>query len=177
MADTEPREVEFTRLWTKAQPLVTSYVFSSVRHTQDAEDLLQEVATAALSDIDKYDHTKPFLHWVLGIARFRVLTYFRQRSKQKLVFDEATLAFLAEAHEQLEPTAGERRHALDECLKEVATRRREALAMRYADGLAVGDIAKRLDTSANAVSLLLHKARNSLADCIEKRLSSAEDGS
>ena len=60
--------LDFTRQWVSAQPVVTSFLFAAVRNAHDAEDLLQEVAAAALGDFGAFDSSRPFLPWVLGIA-------------------------------------------------------------------------------------------------------------
>jgi RNA polymerase sigma-70 factor (ECF subfamily) len=159
-------------MWVKAQPLVTSFLYSTIRNTHDAEDLLQEVAAAALTDFDRFDVDRPFIAWVLGIARFRVLNYYRRRrSHEQLLFDDEALAVFAQAHEQLASQESARRHALDKCLQRLDGRMLTALRLRYAQDQSVQAIADSLSTTANAVSLLLHKARKSLADCIQRRVS------
>ena len=171
MAASRDCNTEFTRLWVKAQPLVSSFVFASIRRPHDAEDVLQETATAALDDFASYDMQRPFLPWVMGIARFRILTYYRRHANEKLQFDDATLAAFAEAHASMEAESSERRHALNMCLERVRGRQRKALQMRYEEGFSVQQIAAALSTTANAISLLLHKVRKSLATCVERQLS------
>ena len=168
---THASSAEFTRQWVKAQPLVTSFVFASIRSSHDAEDILQEVATAALADFSEYDSQRPFVAWALGIARFRVLNYYRRHAQEKLLFDDAALLAFAQAHEQLESQASARRHALDECLKQLDGRKLTALRMRYTEETSVQSIAELLVTTTNAVSLMLHKVRKSLATCVERQLS------
>ena len=167
----DSKNVDFTRRWVTAQPVVTSFLFASVRNPHDAEDLLQEVAAAALGDYATFDADRPFVPWVLGIARFRVLNYYRRHASDKLQFDDATLAVFAAAHESVASQASDRRSALQECLKRLDGRKRTVLQMRYAEDCPVQQIAQSLSTTANAISLLLHKVRKVLASCIEHQLS------
>ena len=170
---TQP-DSEFTALWVKAQPTVSSYIFSAIRDTHRAEDLLQDVAGAAVAEFAEYDRDRPFLNWVLGIARFRILNYYRSERRDRLVFDQDTLVALADAHESIESSEGERRHALRECLKKTHERGRRTLTMRYVENLSVKSIADRMETTPNAISLLLYKVRAALAKCIEERLTRRE---
>lgn len=161
---------EFTRQWVKAQPVVAAYVFSAVRDRVDAEDVLQTVATAALEDFSRYDPAASFIGWALGIARFRVLNYFRTRRRDRLVFGDHALLLLAEAHEQMLADAEPHRDALKDCLQTLPDRQRDMLMLRYREDLDNDRIASRLDMTANAVAIALHRIRQALARCIRTKL-------
>jgi len=160
----------FTRLWVPAQPTVASFVFSSVRDTHRAEDVLQEVAAAAIDAFETYNSERPFLPWVLGIARHRVLNYYRTCRGEKLVFTPEALEVFGRAHATVGSEESIRRHALDSCIEKVDERKRSILWARYAEGRSVKQIAEAKTMTANAVSLLLHKLRKALAECVEARI-------
>ncbi len=164
----------FTNLWVPAQPIVSSYVFSSVRNSHDAEDLLQEIASAAFNDFAEFDQSRSFVAWVLGIAKYRLLTYYRSQSAQKMVFDESTLANLASAHEHLETQASPRRYALRKCLQRVDGKKRQVLQWRYAEDRSVASIAEQLNATPNAVSMMLYKSRKFLLQCIQRTVAAME---
>lgn len=65
----------FTRLWTAHQPAVSGYLNALVRDRLAAEDLLQETALTALRIFSEYDPQRPFVAWILGVARFKALGY------------------------------------------------------------------------------------------------------
>ena len=52
----------------------------------------------------------------------------------------------------------------------------ELLRQRYMHGRTVKDIAAKLDRSANAVAVQLHRVRAALSDCIEGRLHEGPGG-
>lgn len=60
-----------TRLWTLAQPAVSSFVSSVVRDFRDRDGVLQEVAVAVIESFESYDSKRPFLAWAIGVARNR----------------------------------------------------------------------------------------------------------
>src|SRR5437667_7257569 len=73
---------QFTRLWTKAQPLISSFIMASVPDFQDAEDLLQNVAVACLRKFDVYDPRWPFLGWALGMAKIEIARFQREHARK-----------------------------------------------------------------------------------------------
>jgi RNA polymerase sigma-70 factor (ECF subfamily) len=70
----------------------------------------------------------------------------------------------------VEHEAEDRRIALRTCLERVQGRRRQVLEMRYQDNMRVADIASNLGMSADGVSVMLHRIRNVLYECIQKQL-------
>ena len=59
---------KLARLWTESQSVVASYIFSLVRDFHLAEDILQQVAVVLVREFEKYDPSRPFLPWTMGIA-------------------------------------------------------------------------------------------------------------
>lgn len=172
-SDRQPdRLCEFTEAWMKAVPVVSAFISSSIHNVHDAEDTLQIVAMDAARDFGKYDKSKPFVNWVMGIARIRVLRYFSQRSKAQWIFDDQTLCEIAVAHEDIEPEIQDRKEALRHCMKQMGGRGRRILELRYVESAMPIQIAKRVGMSSNAVSVLLFRLRQALRKCIEQRLAS-----
>lgn len=163
-------------LWVQSQSIVSAYITANVIDLHHAEDLLQEVAKAVAEKFDTFDRSRPFTPWVLGIARNRLLKYYRSRARDRLVLSEPALARYGDAMQRIEPEAEERRHALRECLKQVTGRSREALDLRYGADLKVREIGQRLGVSASTVSVMLYRVRRVLDECIRRTLSRGEGG-
>lgn len=172
MESSSSEKPSFTTYWVKVQETVSSFVFSSVRDRHEAEDLLQEIATAVYSQMDKYDPSKPFLPWVLGIARNKVLMYYRSKKSDKHMLSEGALLRIELAHAKISPEVSTRREALDICLGKLQSRARDCLKLRYSEEVAVKDIARELNTTPNAISMVLNRARAALKDCIERAIRS-----
>lgn len=162
-------------LWEQARPAVFAYLTSSVYDFHRAEDLLQEVAVAVAGQFQDYDNERPFLAWAMGIARNRTLLYFREQARDRRHFSEATLQMLDDAVQQIDFDLGRtKREALRHCLQKVRGRRRRALELRYSGGVKIADIAEQMDITSNAVTILLHRVRTMLAECVSRKL--AEEG-
>lgn len=161
------------RLWVRAQPAVSAYITANVSDLHHAEDLVQEVAQVAAERFADYDADRSFTSWALGIARLRILKYYRTQSRDRLVLSEAALERLSDAFEEIEPHAERRREALRHCLGRVEGRGGDVIRLRYHEGQAVSDIAKRLHSTPSSISVLLYRVRKSLMDCVQRRLHDA----
>src|SRR5262245_2853494 len=161
---------DLARLWVQSQPAVSAYIAASVYDIHHAEDLVQEVAQVVAEKFADYDRELSFTSWALGIARHRLLKYYRSRARDRLVLSEAALSRLGESLERVEHEAEDRRAALRKCLERVTGRRREVLEMRYSANARVADIASHFGMSPDGVSVMLHRIRAVLFGCIQQQL-------
>jgi RNA polymerase sigma factor (sigma-70 family) len=96
------------------------------------------------------------------------MAYRQRRLRDKVVFSDEVVAQLAVESKELDASYEERAAALGRCLERINPRSREALRLRYAEGLAVNDMAKKMDRTSNAVSQLLFRARQWLIECVKR---------
>src|SRR5262252_8243989 len=59
-----------------------SYLASQVHHLDDVDDLAQEVFLAALGSLSTFRRGDDFGAWLRGIARNKVLVYYRTQSRR-----------------------------------------------------------------------------------------------
>ncbi len=72
---------ELARLWVQSQSVISAYITANVIDAHHAEDLVQEVAQVVAEKFMTFDRSRSFLSWALGIARNRVLKYYRSRER------------------------------------------------------------------------------------------------
>ena len=157
------------RLWTLAQPVVSAYVTSVVRSFRDRDDVLQDIAVAVIDSFAAYDEQRPFTAWALGIARNQVGLYLRRLRRDRLVFDDATIATLTAAFAEVRPEETHRLDLLQVCLQGLAGRAREICTLRYEQDLKPAAIAEIVGMTANSVAKALQRVREQLRECIERR--------
>jgi RNA polymerase sigma-70 factor (ECF subfamily) len=158
--------------WVQSQSAVSAYITANVIDLHHVEDLVQEVAQVCAEKYSTFDRDRSFTSWALGIARHRLLKYYRTRSRDRLVLSEPALELLEAALVRVEHEGEERRDAVRRCLQQIEGRRRQVLEMRYGMGTKVADIAVQLDMSPSAVSVMLHKVRAALVKCVSQLLES-----
>lgn len=158
-----------TRLWTLAQPAVSAFVTAVVRDFRDRDDLLQDVAVAVIDSFDSYDPQRPFVAWAIGVARNQIGLYLRKRRRDRLVFNDETVACLAVAFSEVAPEQSRQLDFLRDCLKSLEARARRLCELRYRDDLKPAAISELLGQSANAVAKALQRIRDLLRECIERK--------
>ena len=169
----DPR-LEATRLWTLAQPTVSAFVGSMVREIRDWDDVLQEVAVAFVSSFGSYDHTRPIMAWMIGIARNQVGLYLRRKGRERLSFDPDTMERIGQAFAESQPRDARMLDYLEGCVQSLDGRARKLCELRYQCDLKPATIASRVGMSANGVAKALQRIREILRECVEKK--AAQEG-
>lgn len=156
------------RHWTLAQPVVSAFIGSLVRDFTDRDDVLQETAVALLESADRYDDSRPFIAWALGIARNHIRLYLRRVANDRCIFSESLVDELATAFSSVSSQDINRLSFLRECLQRLDSREQILVQLRYVEDLKPAVIGERLGLAANTVSKSLQRLRDQLRVCIER---------
>lgn len=167
--ETENRE-RLARLWSEAELAVQAYVFAAIRGFQDAEDVIQQVAVTAARRFDEYDPARPFVAWVLWLAKARIIDHYRSKGRQRIVFSDVLLDQVAESLVQRQSQDAPQAAALERCIGKLPEKSRRLMAMRYADDASMEAIAAAIESTAGAVRVMLFRIRRLLADCVRSEL-------
>ena len=159
-----------SRLWMHAEPAVNAYVFAAVQRFQDAEDVVQQVALAAARRFEEYDDTRPFVAWVLWLAKSKIIDHYRVQGRQKLVFSETLLDQTAARLVERQAAAHAGAAALEKCIEKLPPRSRKLLDLRYVDDASMEVIAETIDSTAGSVRVMLFRIRDLLAECVKVEL-------
>jgi RNA polymerase sigma-70 factor (ECF subfamily) len=155
--------------------MLTAYLRSVVRDPATVDDLFQETMLTAWRKLDEFDRSRPFGAWLRGIAARLVLAERRKRAAGLIFCDEATLQALDQGMErvglQKGDTLDEKLECLRNCLELLPEPYREAVRLRYREGLSPAGLAERLQISWNAQKKRLQRARALLLECLQRRLS------
>lgn len=160
-----------TQLWLESEAAVRAFVFAAVHSLHDADDVVQQVAMTVARRFDEYDPQRPFIGWVLWLAKSRIIDHYRQQGRQRVVFSDALLEQLAAVIADQPPQeSSARRLALDECLDQLPTRSRQLLDLKYVDNLSIDALAKQTGITAGSARVMLCRIRDRLAECVDARL-------
>jgi len=137
-----------------------------------AEDLAQETFVKFLEKPFEERSRGETASYLRSIARNLFLASTRKTSRV-LILDDLGLADAVWVEEGRDEDDGEDRlRALQACLDRVRGRSREALELRYRRRRSMADIAGDLSISEANVRVILHRARQALRRCLEKKLTS-----
>ncbi len=161
------------RQWTVAQPVVSAFVASIVRDFAARDDVMQEIAVAVFESYPRYDETRPFITWALGIAQRQIGLYLRRTRRDRLVFDDDTVQQLASAFERTSDDSILMLEHLRDCVAKLDGRAREICDHRYRLDRKPKEIAANLKMQPNTVAKVLQRIREQLRDCVQARYLSA----
>lgn len=171
MDESEASYKRLTIEWTRAQPAVGRFVRSFVRNRADADDVLQEIALTIVDRFDRYDPSRPFLGWALGVARNVIKAHFRKQLRRPVTADdEMAVDRVADAFEVLQPEWEDMKEALAACMQRVPAEHRLLLSLQYEEDLKPAAIAERIGKTPNHVAVLMHRLRVGLRQCVERKM-------
>lgn len=157
----------YAELVTRFQGRLYNFLLRRTRRAADAEDLAQETFVRAWQRLQSYDPQWRVSTWLFTIAqRLAVSHHRKQRRETGLAAPERVGAAAAESRLELrESRAGAGRvWALAE--RVLTEDQRTAVWLRYAEDLAISEIAVVMGKSHVGVRVCLFRARQSLASAL-----------
>lgn len=155
---------------TYALPL-RSYLASQVHRLDDVDDLAQEVFLAALEGLPTFRRGDDFGAWLRGIARNKLLLYFRTQSRRSRALQRFREAVTALIEGDLERAAAADRaetiELLLHCIGQLPERLRRVVRAGL-DGDKPADLAKALSTTVGVVYNLHYRANQLLRACLQR---------
>ncbi|MDP6634497.1 MAG: RNA polymerase sigma factor [Phycisphaerae bacterium] len=158
----------FSGVYSENYVAVYGYLRARILRTHDTEDLCQEAFLRAFRLLKRYDGSTPIKYWVLGIARNVLREYVRKVGRRKEVA-WTELCLELEETAQTENPYEDILPLLPVCTLQLTESARDALNLRYMAGLKLQAIADETDSSLSAVKVLMHRARQTLRQCIQKQ--------
>jgi RNA polymerase sigma-70 factor (ECF subfamily) len=150
-----------------------SYLANHVIHLDDVDDLAQDVFLAALKNLDTFHRDDDFGAWLRGIARNKVLLYFRTSSRRHRALqrfrDEVTALIDADLEEAARSEQTEMIERLLHCVALLPERLRQVVRAGL-DGDRPAQVAKTLCTTVGVVYNLHSRANQLLRECLRKEV-------
>ncbi len=163
-------EDRFITAFTESQSALRGFCAASIGNPEDSRDVFQKTCLVLWKKSGDWDPDTPFLKWAFAVARFEVLAYVRDRSRDRLVFDDDVVMAMAGTAERLATGQSKRVEALEHCLSKLKPEQREALAAHYVKGFKLQEIAQSQSRGLSAVKVMMMRLRQSLGKCIESKL-------
>jgi len=153
-----------------ALPLL-GYLASQVYRRDEVDDLAQEVFLAALAGLPTFRRGDDFGAWLRGIARNKVLLYFRSRSRHGQALRRFRDEVAALVERDLEcAAASDRAETIERLLRCIAAlpERLRRVVRAGLDGDKPAEVAKALSTTVGVIYNLHHRANQLLRECLQK---------
>src|SRR5262245_47263214 len=148
-----------------------SYLASQIHHLEDVDDLAQEVFLAALESLPTFRRGDDFGAWLRGIARNKLLVFFRSQSRRSKALQEFRDKVEALVGDDLERVAAsdwaETIERLLLCIARLPERLRRVVRAGL-DGDKPAELAAALSTTVGVIYNLHHRANQLLRECLRK---------
>jgi RNA polymerase sigma-70 factor (ECF subfamily) len=145
----------FEELYERHSRIVYSLVLRILRQGSTAEEVVQDVFLQLWRNSARYDMSRPFVPWLLTLARNRALDHLRLKSERQRRREEQTEEF-----PQIACAAPEYEKALDEGRRAERVRaligtlpsaQKKAIELAYFEGLSHSEIAASLNEPLGTV--------------------------
>ena len=161
-------------LLLKHQRAMFAYIFSIVPNKSDADDILQEACLTIHEKFDDFELDSNFLLWANKISYWKIREARLKFARSKVVFDERVVEVLNETSTELAAEDDTRHEALAVCLKKLKERDRQMIKTRYEPDGGVEEAANISNRSLTATYKALHRVKEALFQCVNKRISNSE---
>lgn len=158
---------QFRTLVDRHRKVLLNYIWRMIRHTDDVEEIGQEVFLQAYRNLGKFEPGRgvPFVAWLLIIARNHCLNHIKNRDHQSRY---QQLAWQEE--QSSEDTPDELLHrkqqaeSLNDTLQQMPPEFRETFILREVNGLPVNTVADIQNIAIGTVKSRLNRARKYLQE-------------
>lgn len=172
---------QFVGLLARHDHGLRRFVRSLLPSNEGVDDVMQETAlecwkkfadfapqTAAHDDGEGGDE---FIRWSCVIARYKALSWQRDKSRDRLVFRENVVERLAEAAMNELSHREEEHIAVQSCLDKMSTANRQLVLSVHAPGESVAAIAARTGEKARRLYSQVNALRRKLLECVRNHMS------
>ena len=165
-----PEKTHFIELYSREQKKIFLYILSMVHRQSDAEDIMQQTAADMWRLFERFEKGTNFAAWGMGIAKYRILSYRKKQSKNRLFLSQEVYDQVVEELQDSEGRSDKRTNALRGCLKKLKESDRKMLSMHYEDSLSYTRIAEQLNVSKLGIYKVMARIHTNLQRCINQTL-------
>ena len=175
-AGREAQYSQFVALLARHDQSIRRFVRSLLPSREGVDDVMQETALECWKKFSEFTPATPedavdeFVRWACVIARFKAMSWQRDRGRDRLVFRECVIeALAAAALDSLDQQESERR-AIENCLQTMPDDQRRLVLSVHSPGESVALIAAETGQKARRLYSRINVLRNMLLDCVQQRL-------
>lgn len=172
----EAQYSQFVALLARHDQPIRRFVRSLLPSREGVDDVMQETALECWKKFSDFtpatpdDAVEEFVRWACVIARYKALSWQRDRSRDRLVFREGVIeALAAAAMDGLDRQESERQ-AIESCLQTMSDDQRRLVLSVHSPGESIALIAAETGQKARRLYSRINVLRNLLLDCVQQRL-------
>jgi RNA polymerase sigma-70 factor (ECF subfamily) len=161
-----PPPIDWNAALAQHDGWLRTIVLARVRERQAVDEVMQEVALAAVRQSAPIADAAKVAPWLYRLAVRQSLLYRRKCGRRRRLLDNYGQRTVAPEGSSADPLgwliADERRALVRQALGQIPARDRELLMLKYTEGWNYHEIASHVGASHSAVEARLHRARRRL---------------
>jgi RNA polymerase sigma-70 factor, ECF subfamily len=164
------------RLIEQYQHRLLRYLVSLLGERQTAEDLFQETWMRVLEHGGSYNGRTKFVTWLLTIGHNLAIDYLRRKRPMSLEAlteaEESPREFAVDGPSAFDLVArGEQSERLASSLRQLRAEQREAIALRFQEGMSLEEIAQVTSVPLSTVKSRLYRGLEALCPLVKEQKS------
>lgn len=175
-SDREQRYSEFVALLARHDQSIRRFVRSLLPSKDGVDDVVQDTALECWSKFSSFepedadDSADGFIRWACVIARYKAMSWQRDKARDRLVFRESVIERLAQdAMENLDQQELEQ-SAIESCLQKLRDDQRRLVLSVHSPGESISAIAQETGEAARRLYSKVNVLRKRLLECVQQRL-------
>lgn len=167
----------FVALLARYDQQIRRYI-AMLMHSADAiDDVMQETAIECWNKFATFtsqgdpDDPQEFVRWANVIARYKVLSWQRDRARDRLVFQDELVHLLADTVEDEWDRLESERQAVEDCLQKLQPPHRQLVLSVHSPGNSVAEVARQTGQKPRRLYTVLNGLRKQLLLCVQNRIS------
>lgn len=154
----------FAILVDRYQNTFAGYAKYMTGSLDEAADIVQESLVRAYNALGRCQDRANFKSWLFRIVTNQCKTYLARRKRRPTESLDERDDLRAEEDPSGDAEAAEARRRVHEALQELPVDQREALVLKYVQGLSIPEMAETLKTSVAALKMRLLRGRGALRE-------------
>lgn len=167
------------------------YALLRLKDPMAAQDAVQETLLAGFKGLDRFDGRVDIKFWLRGILRNKIVDYIRKAVRERpienieeyeppdsVLYAYSGITQMRPKKWQFDPEEVFKRKEFMEifhdCLSKLKGPMQQAFTLKELEGISTKEICEVMDITPNNLWVMLHRARNQLKDCLEKKWISTE---
>ncbi|MBN2513819.1 MAG: sigma-70 family RNA polymerase sigma factor [Sedimentisphaerales bacterium] len=167
---------EFVELLTQNYCRVNSFIFCMVPNEVDSEEIMQETTVLMWEKFDQYKSGTNFVAWALTIAKYKILSYQRDKQRNHIQLEDqvAEMVETASKAKLTNDNTVVKVAALKKCIQKLPQKDRKIIQLKYSNGLSNKTLADNEGVSLPTIYRHLSRIYLILLNCINHSLSIEE---
>ncbi len=163
---------QFVRLFADNEQQIFKYIFALLPSPEDARDVFQNTSVVLWRKFDQFEPGSRFVAWACQIARYEVLDFRKQQSRDRirLLVDDGLFEQIAEERISQTAVPVDRQRALIDCLAKLDQRDRELIQRRYGGTETIKQLSEDWGRPTNTLYNALQRVRRTLLQCVRHNL-------